>query len=78
MSLTKRDLQESIVIVIERDGTHHIKLPNDDNLEFDPKAYNAMVNTLTVLNEPSFVLKVFLWLERRVQALNAMLFGASA
>lgn len=78
MSLTKRDLQQSIVIVIERDGTHHIKLPNDDNLEFDPKAYNAMVNTLTVLNEPSFVLKVFLWLERRVQALNAMLFGASA
>lgn len=78
MSLTKKDIQQSIVIVIERDGSHHIKLPNNDELEFDQKAYNAMINTMTVLNEPSFVLKTFLWIERRVQALNTMLFGASA
>lgn len=78
MSLTRKDLQESIVIVIERDGTHHVKLPNNDELEFEPKAYKAMVNTLTVLNEPSFVLKAFLWMERRVQSLNTMLFGANA
>tara|TARA_A100001388_G_scaffold272599_1_gene253168 strand:- start:7652 stop:7888 length:237 start_codon:yes stop_codon:yes gene_type:complete len=78
MSLTRKDLQESIVIVIERDGTHHVKLPNNDELEFEPKAYSAMVNTLTVLDEPSFVLKTVLWIERRIQALNAMLFGASA
>ena len=78
MSLTKRDLQESIIIVIERDGTHHIKIPNNDSLEFDRKAYSAMVNTLTVLDEPSFVLKTVLWMERKIQALNAMLFGASA
>jgi|TARA_B000000609_G_scaffold152848_1_gene140725 hypothetical protein len=78
MSLTKKDLQQSIVIVIERDGTHHIKLPNNDDLEFEPKAYKAMVNTLTVLDEPSFVLKTVLWIERKVQALNTLLFGASA
>lgn len=78
MSLTKRELQDSIIIVIERDGTHHIKIPNNDNLEFDRKAYNAMVNTLTVLDEPSFVLKTFLWIERKVQALNSLLFGANA
>ena len=78
MSLTKKDLQQSIVIVIERDGTHHIKLPNNDDLEFEPKAYKAMVKTLTVLDEPSFVLKTVLWIERKVQALNTLLFGASA
>jgi len=78
MSLTKRELQNSIIIVIERDGTHHIKIPNNDNLEFDQKAYNAMVNTLIVLDEPSFVLKTVLWVERKVQALNTLLFGASA
>lgn len=78
MSLTKKDIQQSIVIVIERDGSHHVKLPNNDDLEFDQKAYSAMVNTLTVLNEPSFVLKTVLWIERKVQALNTMLFGAGA
>jgi hypothetical protein len=78
MSLTKRELQDSIIIVIERDGTHHIKIPNNDSLEFDRKAYNAMMNTMTVLDEPSFVLRAFLWIERRLQSLNVMIFGASA
>ena len=78
MNLTKRDLQESIIIIIERDGSHHVKIPNNDDLEFDPKAYKAMVNTLTVLDEPSFVLKTVLWVERKIQALNTMLFRASA
>ena len=78
MSLSKRELQDSIIIVIERDGTHHIKIPNNDSLEFDRKAYNAMINTLTVLDEPSFVLKTVLWIERKVQALNTLLFGANA
>jgi hypothetical protein len=77
MSLTKRDLQESIIIIIERDGSHHVKIPNNDDLEFDPKAYKAMVNTLTVLDEPSFVLKTVLWVERKIQALNTMLFRVS-
>jgi hypothetical protein len=77
MSLTKRELQESIVIVIERDGSHHVKFPSNDDLEFDPKAYKAMVNTLTVLDEPSFVLKTVLWVERKIQALNTMLFRVS-
>lgn len=78
MSITKKELKESIIIIIERDGSHHIKIPNNDNLEFEKKAYNAMINTLTVIDEPSFVLKTVLWIERRIQALNAMLFGASA
>lgn len=74
MSLTRKDLQESILIVIERDGSHHVKLPNNDELEFEPKAYSAMVNTLTVLDEPSFVLRAFLWIERKLQYLNVRLF----
>ena len=78
MSLTRKDLQQSIVIVIQQDGTHHVKLPNNDELEFDPKAYSAMVNTLTVLDEPSFVLKTVLWIERKIQSLNTMLFGSRA
>lgn len=49
-----------------------IKIPNNDNLEFEKKAYNAMINTLTVIDEPSFVLKTVLWIERRIQALNAI------
>ena len=73
--LTTTDLRDSIIIVIERDGSHHIKLPNNDELEFDRKAYNAMINTLTVLDEPSFVLKTFLWIERKFQALSHMIFG---
>jgi hypothetical protein len=78
MSLTKRELQESIIIIIERDGSHHVKIPNNDDLEFDRKAYNTMMNTMTVLDEPSFVLKTVLWIERKMQVLNAMLFGANA
>ncbi len=78
MSLNRKELKESILIVIERDGSHHIRIPNDDNLEFDQKAYNAMANTLTVLDDPSFVLRTFLWIERRLQSLNVMLFGANA
>ena len=77
MSMTVSDLKESIIIVIERDGSHHVKLPNNDELEFDQRAYDAMINTLTVLNEPSFVLKAFLWVERKFQALSAKLFGRS-
>lgn len=65
--LTTTDLRDSIIIVIERDGSHHVKLPNNDELEFDQKAYNAMVNTLTVLDEPSFVLKTILWIERKMR-----------
>lgn len=73
--MTVADLRDSIIIVIHRDGSHHVKLPDNDELEFDKKAYNAMMNTLTVLDEPSFVLKTSLWVERKMQALSHMIFG---
>ena len=58
---------EDILIVIEKDGSHHLLIPNNDELEFEPKAYKAMVNTLTVLDSPSFVLRAVLWVERLVK-----------
>ena len=71
------DLKESIVIVIEADGTHHVKLPEDDTLEFSRKAYTDMMNTLTVINEPSIVLKAFLMLERIMRSISNFVFGES-
>ena len=68
-------LKESIVIVIEPDGTHHIKLPEDDHLEVSLKAYNDLMNTMTVINEPSFVLKFFLMVERTMQNITKFVFG---
>ena len=37
-NFTINHLKESIVIVIEPDGTHHVKLPEDDCLEVSAKA----------------------------------------
>ena len=73
--ITKQDLKDSILIVIQPDGTHHIRVPDDDHLEFNHKAYTSMVNTLTVLNEPSYILRVMLWLERRMQWMSRLVFG---
>ena len=73
--MNKRDLQTSIIIIIEPDGTHHVKIPNDDSLEFSRKAYVNMMNTLTVIDEPSWVLRTFLWIERGMQSLSKVIFG---
>jgi hypothetical protein len=73
--MNKNQLKESIIIVIERDGSHHVRLPDDDELEFSQKAYTSMMNTMIVLDEPSFVLKVFLWLERGMRGLSKAVFG---
>ena len=73
--MNKKQLKESIIIVIERDGSHHVRLPDDDELEFSQKAYTSMMNTMIVLDEPSFVLKVFLWLERGMRGLSRAVFG---
>lgn len=73
--MNKRELKESIIIVISPDGSHHVRLPDDDELEFSHKAYTSMMNTMTVLDEPSFVLKAFLWLERCMQGLSKAVFG---
>lgn len=73
--MNKSDLKESIVIIIQPDGTHHVKIPDDDTLEFSHKAYTSMMNTLTVINEPSFVLKTFLMLERVMQSISNFVFG---
>lgn len=62
--MTKQDLQDSIVIVINTDGSHHVRLPEDESVEFDRKAYNALVNTLMVLDQPSLILIFALYLER--------------
>jgi hypothetical protein len=74
--ITKASLKELILIVIQPDGSHHIRLPSDDTLEFNHKAYSSMINTLTVLNEPSVVLRVMLWLERCAQRLSHAVFGS--
>ncbi len=73
--LSMSDLKESIVIVIQPDGTHHVKIPEDETLEFSQKAYSDMMNTLTVINEPSFVLRAFLVLERIMQSISNAVFG---
>ena len=76
MSLTGEDLEKSaVVIVIDQNGDTYVKLPKDENIEFDSRAYTKMVNTLTVLEGPSFVLSFFLWVERKMQSLNKVLFG---
>ncbi len=74
-NFTINHLKESIVIVIEPDGTHHVKLPEDDCLEVSAKAYNDLMNTMTVINEPSFVLKFFLMVERVMQNISKSVFG---
>lgn len=68
-------LREAIVIVIEPDGTHHVKLPEDDDLEISSKAYRDLMNTMTVIKEPSFVLKFFLMVERTMQSMSKAVFG---
>ena len=72
MSLTKDDLQRSIIIVIQQDGTHMVKLPSDESLDFSPKAYTDMVNTLAVIGEPSYFILAMLWLERKMQYLSSL------
>jgi hypothetical protein len=74
-TITKQDLKNSILIVIQPDGSHHIRIPDDEELEFNRKAYISMMNTLTVLNEPSYFIQVMLWFERKVQGLSQFIFG---
>lgn len=76
--LNKDDLKRSILIVIQPNGSHHIRIPEDDHLVFDRRAYHSMINTLTVLNEPSYVLQAVLWIERWAQRLSRCLFSRSA
>lgn len=73
--MNKSELKEAIVIIIQPDGTHHIKIPEDDTLEFSHKAYTSMMNTLTVIEDPSFVLKTFLMLERVMRSISNFVFG---
>jgi len=61
-------MSQDILIVIEKDGSHHLLIPNDE-IEFDQKAYKAIRNTLTVLDSPSFVLRAVLWVERLVKSM---------
>jgi len=63
------DLKESIIIVIEKDGSHYFRLPEDDSLEFNRDAYVAFMNTVTILDEPSLVLRFVLWVERGFRSL---------
>jgi hypothetical protein len=70
MSLSKHQLKESILIVIEPDGSHHVRIPEDDTLVFTRKAYNDMMNTMTVIEEPSFVLLTALYLERGMRTIS--------
>lgn len=66
-NISKQDLQDSIVIVIEQDGSHYFLIPNDDSIEFSRKAYNNMINAVNVIDKPSFVLLGALYLERAMR-----------
>ena len=67
--MNKDELENSILIVIEPNGQHHIRIPSDESLEFSAKAYSNMVNTMTVLGQPSYLLLAILWAERKIQTL---------
>ena len=71
--MTKKELKQSIIIVIEPDGSHNICIPQDESLEFSQLAYNHVNNAMTVINEPSFVLKFFLSVERTLQKFAKLL-----
>ena len=73
--MTKQDLQDAIVIVIETDGSHHVRLPVDETVEFERKAYNALVNTLIVLDQPSLILLMALYLERGMKWVGDLVFS---
>ena len=71
--LNKNELKRSIIIVIDPDGSHHICVPQDESLEWSQLSLDNFNNILTVINEPSFVLKFFLFVERTLQSLTDLL-----
>ena len=74
MKLTKRDMSESILIIIKPNGDHHVHFPQDESLEIERKAYNGMINALTVIDNPSYVLRAFLWIERKLMSAHELAF----
>lgn len=75
---TKQDVRTSILIMIESDGSHHVRLPENENIEFERKAYNNLMNTLMVMDSPSFVLLGALYLERGMRWLSSLVFPRQA
>jgi hypothetical protein len=68
--MTLEEIQNSIIIIINKDGSNYVKIPSNDSLEFSQKAYADMVNTLAVIGEPSYFIRAMLWIERKLQSLS--------
>lgn len=75
---TEKDFNKCFVIVIEKDGSHYLCIPKDDDAVFSAKAVDAMMNTLAVLKEPSVVLRAVLWVERKLRRVSRKIFGEAA
>lgn len=72
-NLTREDFKSSIILVIETNGEHYICMPEDDNIEFSHQACKTIDNALMAVNNPSLVLRFFLWLEKQLLTLNTFL-----
>lgn len=64
------DLTNSIVIVFKQDGTHFVSMPSDDNIEFNTNTVKAVANALTVLENPSLILRIVVWIEQKLNVFN--------
>lgn len=64
------DLTNSIVIVFKQDGTHFVSMPSDDNIEFNTSTVKAVANALTVLENPSLILRIVVWIEQKLNVFN--------
>lgn len=64
------DLTNSIIIVFKQDGTHFVSMPSDDNLEFNTNTVKAVANALTVLENPSLILRIVVWIEQKLNVFN--------
>ena len=72
-NLTKNDFKNSVIIVIETSGEHYICMPEDDDVEFSLQACKTIGNVLMTVNNPSFVLSFFLWLEKKLLTFSSFL-----
>ena len=72
-NLARNDFKNSAIIVVEANGNYYVRMPEDSNVEFSTQACKTIGNALMAVNEPSFILSFFLWLEKKLLNFNLFL-----
>jgi len=70
------ELRNSILIIVDPDGSYAVSFPEDEDIDFSLDAANKALNATLAIDNPSIPLRIMLYLEGRMRHLSKFLFGS--